>query len=54
MVCHLLYKSSRVAHVAAEDYNYGDKDDEDAETFGEGLATAIPAPNNAFVFNLEA
>ena len=51
-MCDALYSSDGVVHIAVKNYNHDEEDDENIEIF-EVLATSIPEPNDAPVFNLE-
>ena len=52
-VCDVLYSSDGVVHIAVEDYNHHEEDDEDKEIFREGPATSVFELNDALVFNLD-
>ena len=52
-VCNVLYKNRSVTHIAGEDYDYDD--DQDEEMYEEGFGIVIPAAasNEVPVFNVE-
>ena len=52
-VCDILYKNRSVTHIAGEDYNYDD--DQDEEMYEEGFVIVIPATasKKVPVFNVE-
>ena len=52
-MCEILYNSDGVVHIAAEDYDYDENQDEDEEIFKEGLAASMPGTNDAPAFNFE-
>ena len=47
-VCDVLYKNSSVTHIAGENYNYDD--DQDEEMYEEGFGIVIPATASNKVF----
>ena len=49
----IFYKSDGVVHIAVNDYDYDEEDNEDEEIFKEDLAVSIPGPNDVPVLNLE-
>ena len=52
-VCDVLFKNRSVTHIAGEDYNYND--DQDEEMYEEGFGIVIPttASNEIPLFNVE-
>ena len=52
-VCDGLYKNRTVTHIAGEDYDYDDDQDEEMYEDGFGIVIPATASNKALVFNVE-